>query len=69
VGAEHPITRTLNEIVSVLRRWATRWRRAGVETDFYNFESMNFPPGHPARDTQDTLVVASQERRRSVTGF
>ncbi len=34
-----------------------------VETDYYNFESMNFPPGHPARDTQDTLVVASQERR------
>jgi phenylalanyl-tRNA synthetase alpha chain len=34
-----------------------------VETDFYNFESMNFPPGHPARDTQDTLVVANQERR------
>ena len=24
---------------------------------------MNFPPGHPARDTQDTLVVANQERR------
>ena len=34
-----------------------------VETDYYNFESMNFPPGHPARDTQDTLVVAEQERR------
>ena len=24
---------------------------------------MNFPPGHPARDTQDTLVIANQERR------
>ena len=34
-----------------------------VETDYYNFECMNFPPGHPARDTQDTLVVAEQERR------
>ena len=34
-----------------------------VETDYYNFESMNFPYGHPARDTQDTLVVAGQERR------
>jgi phenylalanyl-tRNA synthetase alpha chain len=34
-----------------------------VETDYYNFESMNFPPGHPARDTQDTLVLANQERR------
>jgi phenylalanyl-tRNA synthetase alpha chain len=64
VGAEHPITRTLNEIVSV---FAALGYSVGVgpevETDFYNFESMNFPPGHPARDTQDTLVVASQERR------
>jgi phenylalanyl-tRNA synthetase alpha chain len=64
VGAEHPITRTLNEITSV---FAALGYSVGVgpevETDFYNFESMNFPPGHPARDTQDTLVVANQERR------
>ncbi len=63
-GAEHPITRTLNEIVSV---FASLGYSVGVgpevETDFYNFESMNFPPGHPARDTQDTLVIANQERR------
>ena len=63
-GSEHPITRTLNEIVSV---FAALGYSVGVgpevETDFYNFESMNFPPGHPARDTQDTLVVANQDRR------
>ncbi|HET6206883.1 MAG TPA: phenylalanine--tRNA ligase subunit alpha [Terracidiphilus sp.] len=63
-GAEHPITRTLNEIVSV---FAALGYSVGVgpevETDFYNFESMNFPPGHPARDTQDTLIVANQERK------
>jgi phenylalanyl-tRNA synthetase alpha chain len=64
VGAEHPITRTLNEITQV---FAALGYSVGVgpevETDFYNFESMNFPPGHPARDTQDTLVIAGQERR------
>jgi phenylalanyl-tRNA synthetase alpha chain len=63
-GAEHPITRTLNEIVSV---FASLGYSVGVgpevETDYYNFECMNFPPGHPARDTQDTLVVANQDRR------
>jgi phenylalanyl-tRNA synthetase alpha chain len=63
-GAEHPITKTLNEITSV---FAALGYSVGVgpevETDFYNFESMNFPPGHPARDTQDTLVIANQERR------
>ena len=63
-GAEHPITRTMNELVSI---FAALGYSVGVgpevETDFYNFESMNFPPGHPARDTQDTLVVAGQQRR------
>ncbi|HEY1805617.1 MAG TPA: phenylalanine--tRNA ligase subunit alpha [Terracidiphilus sp.] len=63
-GAEHPITRTMNEIVAV---FAALGYSVGVgpevETDYYNFESMNFPHGHPARDTQDTLVVADQERR------
>jgi len=63
-GAEHPITKTLNEITQV---FAALGYSVGVgpevETDFYNFESMNFPPGHPARDTQDTLVIANQERR------
>ena len=63
-GAEHPITRTLNELTSI---FAALGYSVGVgpevETDFYNFECMNFPPGHPARDTQDTLVIASQDRR------
>src|SRR6266702_4318265 len=64
IGAEHPITRTLNELTQV---FAALGYSVGVgpevETDYYNFESMNFPPGHPARDTQDTLVIAGQERR------
>jgi phenylalanyl-tRNA synthetase alpha chain len=64
VGAEHPIKRALDEITGV---FAALGYSVGVgpevETDFYNFESMNFPPGHPARDTQDTLVIANQERR------
>jgi len=64
MGAEHPITRTMNELVGI---FAGLGYSVGVgpevETDYYNFESMNFPPGHPARDTQDTLVIAGQERR------
>jgi phenylalanyl-tRNA synthetase alpha chain len=64
LGAEHPLIRTMNEIVTV---FATMGYSVGlgpeVETDYYNFESLNFPPGHPARDTQDTLVIAQQERK------
>ncbi len=32
-----------------------------IESDYYNFESLNFPPNHPARDTQDTIFIAGQE--------
>ncbi len=61
VGIEHPLTRTMREMVAV---FAALGYSVGlgpeVETDFYNFEALNFPPNHPARDTQDTLVVADQ---------
>ncbi len=61
VGVEHPLTRTMREMVAV---FAALGYSVGVgpevETDFYNFEALNFPPNHPARDTQDTLVVADQ---------
>jgi phenylalanyl-tRNA synthetase alpha chain len=64
LGAEHPIIRTMNEIVSVFQDMGySVGVGPEVETDYYNFESLNFPPNHPARDTQDTLVVANQERR------
>jgi phenylalanyl-tRNA synthetase alpha chain len=63
-GAAHPITKTMNEITQVFTALGySVGVGPEVETDFYNFECMNFPPGHPARDTQDTLVIANQERR------
>jgi phenylalanyl-tRNA synthetase alpha chain len=64
LGAEHPLIKTWNEIVSVFQRMGySVGVGPEVETDYYNFESLNFPPGHPARDTQDTLVIAGQERK------
>ena len=62
VGAEHPLISTMAEIVAVFERLGYSVALGPeVESDFYNFESLNFPPNHPARDTQDTLVVAEQE--------
>ncbi|HEX4310544.1 MAG TPA: phenylalanine--tRNA ligase subunit alpha [Acidobacteriaceae bacterium] len=64
LGAEHPLIKTWNEIVSVFQRMGySVGVGPEVETDYYNFESLNFPPGHPARDTQDTLVIVGQERK------
>ena len=63
-GAEHPLIKTLNELVAIFQRMGySVGVGPEVETDYYNFESLNFPPGHPARDTQDTLVVANQGRK------
>jgi phenylalanyl-tRNA synthetase alpha chain len=38
-----------------------------VETDYYNFESLNFPPDHPARDMQDTFFVEGDRLLRTHT--
>jgi len=64
LGAEHPVIRTMNEIVSVFRAMGYSVAEGPeIETDYFNFEALNFPPNHPARDTQDTLFVAGQERK------
>jgi phenylalanyl-tRNA synthetase alpha chain len=64
IGVEHPLVKTMAEIVSVFQRMGySVGLGPEVETDFYNFESLNFPPNHPARDTQDTLVVANQDSK------
>ncbi len=64
LGAEHPLIKTRDELVAIFQRMGySIGIGPEVETDYYNFESLNFPPGHPARDTQDTLVVANQERK------
>src|SRR5213082_806412 len=64
LGVEHPLIRTMNEIVGVFKAMGYSVAEGPeVETDYYNFESLNFPPNHPARDTQDTLFVAGQESK------
>ena len=64
LGAEHPVIKTMNEIISVFRNLGYSVEEGPeVETDYYNFEALNFPPNHPARDTQDTLFIVGQESK------
>ena len=64
IGAEHPVIKTSHEIVSVFQKLGYSVADGPVvETDYYNFESLNFPPNHPARDTQDTLFIAGQQEK------
>ncbi len=63
-GVEHPLIRTMHEVVRVFHHLGYSTALGPqVETDFHNFEALNFPPNHPARDTQDTLLIAQQESR------
>jgi phenylalanyl-tRNA synthetase alpha chain len=57
-GASHPITQVRALIEEIfLEMGYTLESGPEVETDFYNFEALNIPPHHPARDMQDTFYV------------
>jgi phenylalanyl-tRNA synthetase alpha chain len=57
-GHLHPVTRIWRELEDVFVGLGYKVAVGPeVETDWYNFESLNFPPGHPARAMQDTLYV------------
>src|SRR5580693_3157295 len=65
-GIPHPLLKTMHEIVTVFHHLGYSTNLGPqVESDFYNFEALNFPENHPARDTQDTLVIANQQTRPS----
>lgn len=58
IGAVHPITRVIERICeSFYGMGFTIARGPEIETDYYNFEALNFPPNHPARDMQDTFYI------------
>ena len=63
-GVAHPLLETMQAVVKVFENLGYSVSLGPqVETDFYNFEALNFPPNHPARDTQDTLLIANQAHK------
>lgn len=58
-GSLHPITQVLDEISDIFLRLGFDIAEGPeVETDYYNFEALNIPKYHPARDMQDTFYVS-----------
>jgi phenylalanyl-tRNA synthetase alpha chain len=58
VGAEHPVTQVVDEIVGIFRELGFAVATGPeIETEWYNFLALNFPPDHPAMDMHDTLYV------------
>jgi len=61
MGRLHPITQTLNEICDIFVSMGFQVAEGPeVEWDYYNFEALNFPDEHPARDTMSTSWVDFQ---------
>ena len=64
IGARHPVLQAMNDVIAVFKSMGYSVEEGPeVETDYYNFEALNFPPDHPARDTQDTIFLAGQENK------
>lgn len=58
MGTLHPITQIMDEVCSIFERMGfTVAKGPEVELDFYNFEALNIPADHPARDMQDTFYI------------
>jgi phenylalanyl-tRNA synthetase alpha chain len=58
VGHQHPLTQTVDEIKRIFFRMGFDVATGPeIEDDYHNFEALNFPPDHPARDMQDTFFI------------
>jgi phenylalanyl-tRNA synthetase alpha chain len=67
-GAQHPISRVIEEIVDILSRVGFSVRSGPmIESDHYNFTALNIPENHPARDMQDTFYVEGGQVLRTHT--
>jgi len=67
-GAIHPVSRVQAEIVEIFEGLGFSVAEGPeIETDYYNFSALNFPPDHPARDMQDTFHVSSDALLRTHT--
>jgi phenylalanyl-tRNA synthetase alpha chain len=59
IGHVHPLMRVRQQVEDIFTRMGYEiLEGAEVEDDFHNFEALNMPPEHPARDMQDTLYLA-----------
>ncbi len=58
IGTLHPITQVMEEIITIFSGLGFQVEEGPeIETDYYNFEALNIPKDHPARDMQDTFYV------------
>lgn len=67
-GGIHPLSRVVQEIEDIFIGMGYRVAEGPeVETDYYNFEALNLPKNHPARDMQDSFYLTDDLLMRTQT--
>lgn len=67
-GSLHPVTLVTDEVVEIFSRLGFAVAEGPeIEEDFYNFEALNIPKDHPARDMQDTFYISDDRVLRTHT--
>ncbi|MAF98476.1 MAG: phenylalanine--tRNA ligase subunit alpha [Micavibrio sp.] len=62
-GTIHPISQTIEELVTIFGAMGFKVAEGpDIEDDWHNFTALNFPPGHPAREMQDTFFLPEDPR-------
>jgi phenylalanyl-tRNA synthetase alpha chain len=68
LGKRHPVMRVLRDVTDVFRSMGFDIQEGPqIESDFYNFEALNIPANHPARDMQDTFYLPNGHLLRTHT--
>jgi phenylalanyl-tRNA synthetase alpha chain len=68
IGKRHPLTQVLDEIIDIFSRLGFEVVEGPeVELDYYNFEALNIPKGHPAREMQATFFISEDVVLRTHT--
>ncbi len=68
IGSKHPLMQTMEEIQQIfIRMGFAVVEGPEIEDDYHNFEALNFPPDHPARDMQDTFFIDEKMLLRTHT--
>jgi phenylalanyl-tRNA synthetase alpha chain len=68
MGSRHPISITINKITSILSSYGfASVSGIEIEDEFHNFEALNIPDTHPARDMHDTFYVSDNKLLRTHT--
>jgi len=67
-GALHPITIVQNELIDLFTSMGFQWQDGPeVESEYYNFDALNIPQDHPARESQDTFWLSDGNLLRTHT--